>query len=139
MTVFSRDTKAAILAALHLKTERVDVPEWGDGVTVIVSEMSGVARDAFYAKKEVGKVSISESQADLLIATVVDESGALVLDESDIAALRAQSGMALDRLVAVAVRINGMAPSAVDEAAKNSDAARSGDSGSSFPATSASQ
>ncbi|MFM0326084.1 hypothetical protein [Caballeronia glebae] len=139
MTVLSRETKAAILAAAHLKTERVDVPEWGDGVTVIVSEMSGLARDAFYAKKEGGKVSISQSQADLLLATVVDESGALVLDESDVASLQAQGSAALDRIVAVAVRLNGMQPAAVEDAAKNSAAAPSGVSGSDSASTSASQ
>lgn len=139
MPTFTKETKSAILGALHLKTETVDVPEWGDGVTVIVSEMSGLARDAFYAKKEAGKVSISQSQADLLLVTVVDESGALVLDESDVAALRAQGTAVLDRIVAVAVRLNGMQPAAVEEAAKNSEAAPSGDSGSGSASTSASQ
>jgi hypothetical protein len=137
--ILSKETKAAILGAAHLKTESVDVPEWGDGVTLRVSEMSGLARDAFYAKKEGGKVSISQSQADLLLATVVDESGALVLDESDVAALQAQGSAVLDRIVAVAVRINGMQPAAVEDAVKNSEAAPSGDSGSNSASTSESQ
>lgn len=139
MPILSKETKATILGAAHLKTESVDVPEWGDGVTVIVSEMSGLARDAFYAKKEGGKVSVSESQADLLVATVVDETGALVLDESDIANLRAQSVVALDRIVGVAMRLNAMQPAAVEDAVKNSAAAPSGDSGSSSVSTSAVQ
>ncbi|MHA7342503.1 hypothetical protein [Burkholderia pseudomallei] len=131
MPILSKDNKGAILGAAHLKTESVDVPEWGDGVSVIVSEMSGLARDAFYAKKEAKKdMPISESQAALLVATVVDESGAPVLDEADIESLRAQSTTALDRIVAVAVRINGLQANAADDAAKNSAAAPSGDSGS---------
>lgn len=139
MPILSKETKVAILGAIHLKTESVDVPEWGDGVTVIVSEMSGLARDAFYAKKDGGKVPISQSQADLLLATVVDESGSLVLDESDIANLRAQGTAVMDRVVAVAVRLNGMQPAAVEDAAKNSAAAPSGDSGSNSASTSVSQ
>lgn len=139
MPILSKETKTAILGAIHLKTESVDVPEWGDGVTLIVSEMSGHARDAFYAKKETGKVSISQSQADLLLATVVDEAGALVLDESDVSSLQAQGSAVLDRIVAVAVRINGMQPAAVEEAVKNSEAAPSGDSGSSSASTSVSR
>ncbi|MFM0210448.1 hypothetical protein PQQ96_23885 [Paraburkholderia sediminicola] len=139
MPILSKETKAAILGAIHLKTESVDVPEWGDGVTILVSEMSGLARDAFYAKKEGGKVPISQSQADLLLATVVDETGALVLDESDVASLQAQGTAVLDRVVAVAVRLNGMQPAAVEDAVKNSAAAPSGDSGSSSASTSASQ
>ncbi|CAJ8938790.1 Uncharacterised protein [Burkholderia pseudomallei] len=131
MPILSKDNKGAILGAAHLKTESVDVPEWGEGVSVIVSEMSGLARDAFYAKKEAKKdMPISESQAALLVATVVDESGAPVLDEADIESLRAQSTTALDRIVAVAVRINGLQANAADDAAKNSAAAPSGDSGS---------
>ncbi|MBR8084562.1 hypothetical protein [Burkholderia vietnamiensis] len=140
MTIFSKANKVAILGAIHLKTESVEVPEWGDGVAVIVSEMSGLARDAFYAKKGENKdMPISASQADILLATVVDETGASVLDESDIDALRAQSSVALDRIVAVAVRLNGMQANATEDAAKNSAAAPSGDSGSSSASTSASQ
>lgn len=139
MPILTKETKAAILGATHLKKESVDVPEWGDGVSILVSEMSGLARDAFYAKKEGGKVPISQSQADLLLATVVDETGALVLDESDVASLQAQGTAVLDRVVAVAVRLNGMQPAAVEDAAKNSAAAPSGDSGSSSASTSVSQ
>lgn len=132
MPIFSKETKVAILGAAHLKTESVDVPEWGDGVVVIVSEMSGVARDAYYAKHKADDkdAPISAVQADLLLATVVDDAGALVLDESDIAALRAQGSAALDRVADAAMRLNGMKPGAVEEAVKNSAAATSGDSGS---------
>lgn len=139
MPVLTKESKAAILAAAHLKTESVDVPEWGEGVTVLVSEMSGLARDAFFLKKEAGKRPISESQADLLLATVVDESGALVLDESDVAGLQAQGAIAMDRIAAVAVRLNGMGPAAVEDAVKNFDAAPSGDSPSDSASTLESQ
>lgn len=138
MNVFSKETKVAILGAIHLKTERVDVPEWD--ATVIVSEMSGAARDAFYAAREGSeKLAISESQAKLLLATVVDESGALVLDEADIAGLRAQSSVALDRIAGVAMRLNAMGPAAVEDAVKNSEAAPSGGNGSDSASTSVSQ
>ncbi|MDM8356672.1 hypothetical protein [Pandoraea communis] len=137
MPIFSKETKAAILGAVHLKTESVDVPEWGDGVTVIVSEMSGSARDAFYAAREgVEKQAISESQAKLLTASVVDESGVPVFDESDIEGLRAQSSVALDRIAGVAMRLNGMGPAAVEEAAKNSAAGQKSDSGTGSASTS---
>ncbi|MFD1556033.1 hypothetical protein ACFSHT_10410 [Paraburkholderia silviterrae] len=132
MPILSKATKGAILSAPHLKTETVDVPEWGDGVAVIVSEMSGLARDAYYAKHKADDkdVPISAVQADLLLVTVVDESGTQVLDESDIEALRAQGSAALDRVADAAMRINGMKPGAVEGAAKNSGAATSGASGS---------
>lgn len=129
MQILSKENKAAIIGAVRLKTERIDVPEWD--ATVIVSEMSGAARDAFYAAREgTDKVSVSKSQAMLLLAAVVDESGAPVLDENDIASLRAQSSVALDRISDVAMRLNSMMADSVGEAAKNSAAAPSGDSGS---------
>ncbi|MFT0167484.1 hypothetical protein ACLKMY_00450 [Paraburkholderia mimosarum] len=137
MPILSKETKAAIFGAIRLKTETVDVPEWGEGVSVIVSEMSGLARDAFYSKKAANKdPAISESQADLLIATIVDESGELVFDESDISALRSQSIVALDRIAAVAVRLNGMQANAVEDAAKNSEAGQKNDSGTGSASTS---
>lgn len=140
MAILSKETKAAILGALHLKTETIDVPEWGDGVIVIVSEMSGMARDAFYTMREgVDKLAVSESQVKLLLATVVDESGAQVFDESDIDGLRAKSSIVLDRIASVAMRLNSMGPAAVEDAVKNSEAAPSGDSGSNSASTSASQ
>lgn len=140
MPILSKANKIAILDGARLKTETVDVPEWGDGVTVIVSEMSGLARDALYAKKKEGsEISISESQADLLLVTVVDDAGELVFDGADIAALRAQSSAAVNRIADVAMRLNGMTPKAVEDTAKNSAAAPSGDSGSSSASTSASQ
>ncbi|HIC7213955.1 MULTISPECIES: hypothetical protein [Burkholderia cepacia complex] len=140
MTTFSKENKAVILAAPHLKTDRVDVPEWGDGVTVIVAEMTGAARDAFYAARDgADKNAISESQAQLLKATVVDDAGQPVLDDGDINALRAQGSAVLDRIADAAMKINGMTATAVDDAAKNSAAAPSGDSGSASPAISAAQ
>ncbi|MBN3758159.1 hypothetical protein G3N95_34950 [Paraburkholderia sp. Tr-20389] len=104
---------------------------------VWVSEMSGLARDAFYAKNATESPPISVSQSDLLLATVVDEGGDLILDETDVEALRAQSSAVLDRLVAVAVRLNGMHAESLEDAEKNSETARSGGSGSNCPATSA--
>lgn len=129
MTTLTRDTKSAILSG-RLKTEVVEVPEWGEGVAVIVSEMSGAARDVFYAGQDGKTLTVSEQQARLLIATLVDESGALLLDETDIDHLRTQGAGILDRLGTVAMRVNGMQPKATEEAAKNSEAAQSGDSGS---------
>ncbi|MEM5366566.1 hypothetical protein V4C53_11035 [Paraburkholderia azotifigens] len=125
MKTLSRHSKKDILTERHLKTEAVAVPEWGSDVCVLISEMSGLARDAFYAKKDAENPPISRSQSDLLLATVVDESGKLVFDETDIEALRAQSSAVLDRLVAVAVRINGMHAESLEDAEKNSETALS--------------
>jgi len=134
MTILSKD---AILGARDIQTEDVDVPEWGG--TVRVAVMSGLARDNFIAMQEGGKQTYSQFQARIIVVTAVDEAGQPLFTVEDIDALRAKSKAVLDRLTDVAVRINKMEVQAVEEAGKNSDAAPSGDSGSSSPSTSASQ
>ncbi len=140
MPILSKESKNQILSGSHLKTEVVQVPEWGADVAVIVSEMSGLTRDLWRRGGEsTSKKEVSESFAELIAATVVDESGALVFDAGDIAQIRALGSDVLDRIAGVAIRINGLHASAVEEAAKNSAAAPSGVSGSSSPATSESR
>lgn len=134
MTILSKD---AILGANDIKTEVVPVPEWGGSVRVSV--MSGLARDAFMTMQE-GKASgHSVFQAHLLAATLVADDGSLIFTEADIDALRAKSRVVLDKLVDVALRINGMTVAAIEDAEKNSDAAQSGDSGSALPLPSENQ
>ena len=140
MPTLSKETKGAILDGARLKTEIVEVPELGAGVQVIVCEMSGLSRDAFIAQQAQRKnAPLSEAQAELLVLTVVDERGELVFDAGDVAALRAQSFVALNRIADAAMILNGMKPNAVEDAAKNSGAAPSGDSGSDSASTSASR
>ena len=134
-------TKASILAAMasaQLQTVTVPVPELGGDVRI--SEISGLARDALYAKQSDGeKRPLSLQQADLIIATAVDETGAPLFDETDVDRLRGMKAEILDRLATAAAKINGLGGKAVEDAAKNSDAAQSGDSGSDSASTSASQ
>ncbi|MCA3186673.1 hypothetical protein [Cupriavidus sp.] len=131
-------TKASILAALDLTTADVEVPEWGG--TVRVAMMSGKARDEFFARQEkVGGLPPSQFSATVLVATIVGEDGKQVFDQSDIEAMREKSPEALERVLAVALKLNGLGPKAAEEAEKNSSAAPSGDSGSVSPSPSESQ
>lgn len=134
MTLLS---KAAILGAVDLKTEDVEVTEWGG--TVRVAMMSGKARDEFFGRQGEDKVPYSQFAASVLVATVIDEDGNPVFDEADIDALRAKSQPAMDRVLAVSLRLNGIGPNASEVAEKNSGAAPSGDSGSALPSPSESQ
>jgi len=130
-------TKDAILGASDLPSEDVPVPEWGG--TVRIAVMSGLMRDRFIGMQGAGNVPYSEFLARMLVVTAVDEADQPLFSEADVEALRGKNKQILDRLVEVALRINGMAPDAVETAGKNSDAAPSGDSGSSSPSTSVSQ
>lgn len=130
-------SKAAILGAVDLETEDVEVPEWGGSVRVAV--MSGLARDKFIGLQGDGGVPYSVFTARVLVSTLVDEAGAPLFDEADIESLRGKNQAAMDRVLAVALRLNGMAAGAVEKAEKNSEAAQSGDSGSGSPSPSESQ
>lgn len=133
-------TKASILAAMasaQLQTVTVPVPELGGEVRI--SEISGLARDALYAKQVDGeKRPLSLQQADLIVATAVDEAGVPLFDEADVDRIRGLKAEILDRLAKAAAEINGLGAKAVEDAAKNSAAAQSGDSGSGSASTSAS-
>jgi len=132
-------TKSAILAADDLKTEDVDVLEWGG--TVRVRAFSGRERDAFEASLVRGdgkdrKVDLTNMRARLVALTVVDESGQKVFTHDDVDLLGAKSGAALDRVFSVAQKLNGLSGADVEELTKNSSGAPSADSISASPSLS---
>lgn len=108
-----------ILAADDLKREAVEVPEWG--TTVYVRTMTGTERDAF-EQQIVGDESgraIENIRARLCILTIVDDKGERQFADGDISAVGGKSSAALDRVFAVAQRLNGLSKSDVDTLAKN--------------------
>lgn len=114
--------RGTILAAKDIKTEEVEVPEWGG--TVRVRGMTGSERDEFeaeVAELRRGGVEVRRKhfRARLLLKTVVDEGGKALFAPADLEALGGKSVAALDRLVAVAMRLNGIEPASVEVAAKN--------------------
>ena len=117
-------TKDQILEASDLKSEGVDVPEWGG--SVLVRTMTGADRDAFEESmitvlpNGMMTSKISKMRAKLVALTVVDEAGNRVFDISDIDRLALKSAAALERVSDVAHRLNGMGPAAEAEAVKNS-------------------
>ncbi|WP_213761976.1 hypothetical protein [Caballeronia sp. dw_19] len=126
-------TREQILAADDLKSEDVDVPEWGGSVRVIV--MTGAARDAFQERMSDTDKSISYFHNNLLVATAVGEDGLPLFTGADMDALRTKSAAAVTRVATVAERLNGFGVKAVETAEKNSEAAPSGSSGSDSPAS----
>lgn len=112
-------TKAAILAAEDLTRERVDVPEWGGSVWLAV--MSGAVRDAFEAglQNGSGSVNLHMVRARLLVKVLVDDAGARLFTEEDIATLAQKSGAVLDRLFERASRLNHLSRGDVETLAKN--------------------
>lgn len=114
--------REAILAAKDLKTERVPVPEWGNGAEVIVSEFSAEARDEFWAgvAQERGKQNLKNIRARLAVLVIVDETGQRVFGDEDARAVGAKSAIALNRIWNVATRLNGLTVEVEAAVEKNS-------------------
>lgn len=105
-------TREAILAAADLPTEECDVPEWG-GV-VVVRGLTGEGRDAWEASTTVvrGKMLVRDTaniRAKLVAHCVIDhETGEPAFTQQDVHALGKLSGVALNRVWAVACRLSGI-------------------------------
>ena len=116
-------SKTAILAANDLKSEDVEVPEWGGAVRV--RSFTGRERDAFEASMVRGegrdrKVDLTNMRARLVGLTVIDETGQRLFTDDEVDLLGAKSGAALDRIFAIAQKLNGLSGSDVEELSKNS-------------------
>lgn len=117
-------TAAAILAADDLKREWVDVPEWGGGV--YVRSMPGLALDQYEQRLmsrrstegKAVKVNLDNARAELVALTACDDKGEALFTLEQVEALSKKSGAALNRVVAVAQRLNGLNQRDLEELAK---------------------
>jgi hypothetical protein len=134
-------TRDAILAAASLRTEEVEVPEWG-GI-VLVRELRGRERDEWEASLAVqrGKQmvpDVANMRAKLVARCVVGADLEPVFSQQDVNALGELSAAALDRVFTTASRLSGLDEKDLEEMAGNSAAAGpGGGSSSASPATSA--
>lgn len=123
-------SKDQILEANDLKTEQVDVPEWGGSVNVRM--MSGADRTTFrnsMVDVQPDGTRTPKPDADiettLVLVTVVDDAGNRIFDDDDGDRLRLKSAAAITRVANVAMRINGIGDQAEAAAEKNSAASLS--------------
>lgn len=126
--------KESILAAEDLRTEEVQVPEWGG--SVYVRTLTGKERDAWEATLLDGtgrnrRVKLDNIRASLAAATICDAQGKQLFGPEDVAALGEKSALALDRVFEVAQRLNGLTGEDVEELVGNSGGDRKESSGSS--------
>jgi hypothetical protein len=114
-----RLTKQQILDVTDTKTIEVEVEEWGG--TVLVSTMSGSAKDRFDASVmgKNGGVNIVNIRAKLVAACLVDDEGNLLFSEADINKLGKKSCTALDKVFAAAQKLNGIGNEEIENMAKN--------------------
>lgn len=111
-----------ILKASDLNIEKVEVPEWAGSVWIRC--MTGTERDAFeseaYAVR--GKnveINRDNFRARLLVRVLADKDGKRIFADQDVPALGGKSAKALDRLFAVAMRLNGLSREDMEELTKN--------------------
>lgn len=112
-----------ILDAKDLKREVVDVPEWGDDAQVSVSMLPAIDKDRWDKESfKNGAVDMIGFKARFITRTIVDENGDRVFSDEDAPHLERKSAPAVDRVFAVAARLNGMLAKQVDEIEKKSEA-----------------
>lgn len=105
-----------ILGADDLRSEVVEVPEWGGSVTV--RTMTGADADRLFElmSQPDGRKKFRDA---LIVATVVDDAGVPMFTADHVSALRTKSATALKRVADAAMRLNGMASDSVEVAAGN--------------------
>ena len=126
-------TKDQILLAGDIKTEELDVPEWGG--TILVRGLTGTDRDAWemslFSVDTSGEdvdmqATIENRRAKMVSRAVVDEQGNLLFSEADVERLGQKSALVLDRICNVINRLSGIGKDAEEKAAKNSSGRKSG-------------
>ena len=110
-------TREQILDCPDLKQETIDVPEWGG--QVMVSQMTVGQREEYARRIRVGD-EVKNVMAWLVALSVVDvTTGKPIFTEADIDALNGKNPKAMQRIVAVATRLNAIGEDAVETAIKN--------------------
>jgi hypothetical protein len=121
-------TRDEILGADDLKSESVEVPEWGG--TVTVRELTGTERDTWESsvvKTNGAKVTIDSQnmRAKLAALCIVDEKGERMFTEKDAIALGKKSAAALDRVVDVARKLSRIGEDELADLGKDSGSTKS--------------
>lgn len=136
-------SKTDILNAQDQKPETVNVPEWGGAV--LVRGMTGVERDQFEVRmlEQRGRdirpnleKAMSNARAHLCAQCIVDQNGARVFTDDDIAALGQKNAQALNRVYEVARRLSGLTTADEKELVKGLQADPFADSPTDSPAPS---
>jgi hypothetical protein len=113
-------TKTDILEAEDLRSEDVEVPEWGGKVRVF--ELTGTDRDAYQAsiikQREDGtrEWRLANATVRLVSMSIGDpDTHERLFTEGDVTALGKKSARALNRVFTVAQRLSALADEDVEE------------------------
>lgn len=115
-------SKDQILAAEDITTDEVAVPEWGG--TLRIKALSGTERDRLEAQitdAKSGKVTLDNTVAKIVAASVVDDDGQRMFAPNEVKALGEKSARALYRVAEAAKNLSAMSDQDVEELAGNSE------------------
>ena len=118
-------SKQQILLADDRPTEDVDVPEWGGSVRLRV--LSGAQREAVEIKMHQCRSENTNTSTAawkglknyILSCAMVDESGAQMFAEKEVASLGEKNGSVIERLYEFVLRQNAFTKDETDELRKN--------------------
>jgi hypothetical protein len=124
----SKSDLQAKAKAAGLPRDTVPIPEFGDGVTVIVQGMSGTQRDGWERSLLVGRgarrdINTENIRARLVVKCLVNEDGTRLFEDSDAATVGEWRVDVLQRLFEVAQRLSGVSDGDIDELKKSSETA----------------
>ena len=114
--------RETIFAAKDIPSETVTISEWG--VTVEVRGMTGAERTRILEQavdQRTGQVNLQFVFPEIVISSTFDpESGLPIFEAGDREALLSKSGVAIDQIANVGMRLSGFTGEAVDEAGEGS-------------------
>jgi spore maturation protein CgeB len=117
-------SKAAILAASDVRTEKVAVPEWGGDVHI--KTLSGTERDAF--EDGYSNEKMKNFRPRFLVLTLCDDKGDRLFTDAEVDALGKKSSTVLAKLFEKAWALNAFRAEDVDALGKDSPSDQSDDS-----------
>lgn len=115
-------TREQILGADDIKTELVNVPEWGGEVRVRVLPGSMRAlwvSDCMKRSRPDGTVDTGNMRETLCAMCIVGDDGAQLFHLGDLEALSKKSSVALERVFRAAQRINALRDEDMERLEKN--------------------
>lgn len=132
-------SRAQILAAAALKTEKIPAPEWGADCYVLVRALSARLRESMdrnvYENREAGKpYSIL---GNIAAHSIIDEDGRLMFSAEDMMTLAEVNQAPLERIWDWQTKHSGLGGKALEEAVKNSAPGQNGAGSSSTSVVSA--
>jgi len=121
-------TRDMLLKPIERPREVVELPELGEGVSVIVVGMTAKERSDFdnqfvSRKGDPMKKRIAEGRERIVVACCRDEEGKRLFTQDDVVQLGKQSGIVIERIVNAAQRTSGMTKDDLEDSVKNSEEA----------------